>query len=95
QAKAIMDRIYVFREKHGLRNKVGGVVTVARRAGSTHAFSAFLNFFNSNRIISAGGAIAYADKKGEVRQDKRGMSEAKGLGKAMVKAIQIHKQGNK
>ena len=95
QAKAIMDRIYVFREKQELKSKAGGVVTVARRAGATHAFSAFINFFNSNRMVIAGGAIAYADEKGEVRQDKRGMGEAKGLGKAMVKAILIHKEDDR
>jgi len=38
-----------------------------------------------------GGAVAYAGKRGEVRQDKRGMAEAMTLGRVMVKAI--HRYG--
>ena len=63
QAKALIDRTFVFRKGRELRNKVAGVVVVARRTGAGPAFSAFLNFFNIQRMISAGGAIGYSDQE--------------------------------
>ena len=39
-----------------------------------------------------GGAIAFADKKGDVREDKRGMAEARALGKAIVNTILRYKR---
>jgi len=113
QAKALIDRTFVFLEGRRLRNKVAGVVVVARRLGTTPAFSAFHDFFNIHRMVSAGGAIgytseeeisreergggvvAYAGKKGDVRQDKQGMAEAKALGRAMVKSIKVLQSINK
>ncbi len=48
-----------------------------------------------SREDRGGGAIAYADKKGEVRQDERGLAEAKMLGSAMVKTIEaVHRVTN-
>lgn len=91
QAKALIDRTFVLREGHRLRNKVAGVVVVARRAGATHAFSAFRNFFNLQRMPSPGGAIAYADKKGDVREDSRGMAEARALGRIVAQTIERYK----
>ena len=38
-----------------------------------------------------GGAIAYAGAKGEVRNDQRGMAEARALGRAVVRTIQRYK----
>ncbi len=105
QAKSLIDRTFAFLEGRRLRNKVAGVVVVARRSGTAPAFSAFHDFFNIHRMVSAGGAIgytseeeisreergggviAYADKKGDARQDMRGMAEARALGRAVVKSI--------
>lgn len=100
QAKALIDRTYLFLKGRRLRNKVAGVVVVARRTGASHAFSAFQNFFYIHRMLSAtasgeeiepggrgGGAIAYAGKKGDVRQDRRGLNEARALGRAIVETI--------
>jgi len=110
QAKALIDRTYVFLEGRRLRNKVVGVVVVARRTGATPTFSAVQSFFNIHRMTSAtraiaqasgektepegrgGGAIAYAGGKGDVRQDKRGMSEARALGRTIVETIQGYKE---
>ncbi len=91
QAKALIDRTFVLREGHRLRNKVAGVIIVARRAGATHAFSAFRNFFNLQRMPCPGGAIAYADKKGDVREDSRGMAEARALGRIVAQSIKRYK----
>ena len=39
-----------------------------------------------------GGAVAYAEKKGEVRQDNRGMTEARALGTAVAQTIRSYKE---
>lgn len=91
QAKALIDRTYVLRSERRLKNKAAGVVIVTRRAGATQAFSAFRNFFNIQRMPSPGGAIAYADKKGDVRKDSEGIAEAKALGRAVVQTIKRYK----
>ena len=105
QAKAIIDRTFVFRRKRQLRNKVAGAVVVLRNSGSSFALSVLNNFFSLQRMIpvrSIGprteeelatergcGVIAYADKRGEVGKNKRAMTEAQALGKAMVETLQI------
>ena len=38
-------------------------------------------------MLVAGGVIAYGHKKGEVREDKKGIQEAKALGKIMAKML--------
>ena len=57
QAKAILDRSYAFRGTRRLRNKVAGVIVVARRAGAANVFSQFTSFFSVQRMISAAGAL--------------------------------------
>jgi len=72
QAKAIIDRTYVlWRDGRRLRNKVAGVVVVGGRAGTSHAFSVFHNFFTLHRMTSAAGAIAYASEE-EIKAEDRG-----------------------
>ena len=110
QAKALIDRTFVFRKGHQLRNKVAGAVVVARRSGASYTFSAFLNFFTLHRMIPAEGSrhyigkeqvapegrgvgsIAYADKRGGVREDKRGIEETRALGRNVVRTIQWCKE---
>lgn len=104
QAKAVIDRTYLFRRNRELRNKVAGAVVVARGGGGSFAYSALNAFFNLQRMIPARSigsrtedelatersmVIAYADKRGEVKQDKRAMAQAQALGKAMVETIKI------
>jgi multimeric flavodoxin WrbA len=76
-----------------LRNKTGGVIVVARRAGTAPAFGLFLDFFNIHRMVSLGGAIAYGHAKGSVKHDSRGMAEAKALGRNMAKTLLKYRQG--
>jgi len=105
QAKAIIDRTFVFRRERRLRNKVAGAVVVARQAGASNAFSELSDFFGLHRMIPArsigprteeelarewgGGVIAYADKPGEVKNNQQAMNRAQSLGKAIVETIQI------
>ena len=48
-----------------------------------------------SREERGGGVVAYAGKKGDVRQDKQGMAEAKALGRAIVKSIKAMQSINK
>lgn len=88
QAKALLDRTFIFRRERPLRNKSAGVVVVARQRGVSETLAAFFNYFYVQRMTLAGGVTAYADKRGEVRQNKLAMDEARELGRAMVQAIQ-------
>lgn len=105
QAKVMIDRTFVFRKERRLRNKVAGAVVVARDTGGSAAFGQLSDFFNLLRMIPArsigprtieelaeergGGVIAYADKRGEVKSNKKAMAEAQALGKAMVETLQV------
>jgi multimeric flavodoxin WrbA len=107
QAKIIMDRTFLFRRGRKLRNKVGGVVVVARQVGASNAFSELNEFFGLHRMMPArsigprtedelirewgGGVIAYADKPGEVVNNQQAMTRAQLLGVAMVETIQLIK----
>lgn len=88
QMKLLIDRSYPFEAGHQLRGKVGAGIVVARRAGAGNAMLEFMEFFNTHRMIYAGGALAYGDKRGDVRNDDRGMGEAKALGRVVVRYIQ-------
>ena len=104
QAKAVIDRTFVFRRDRRLRNKVAGAVVVARNSGASATFSALSDFFNLHRMIPArsigsrtveelakewgGGVIAYADKPGEVKKDEQAIAKAQSLGKAIVETLQ-------
>ena len=105
QAKALIDRTYCWSQVHqaqsrsnkpisgshvgSLRNKVGGTIVVAHRAGATQAARQISDFFRLYRIIEAGVAIAYADEKGEVKNDEQGLHEAWAVGRAAVKMIKL------
>ena len=89
QAKTLIDRSYVFRERRDLRNKAAGVVVTVERAGAVSALSVFTNFFNIQRMIMVGSAIGYSGpERGAVKEDKTGIGEARALGRAMVRRIQ-------
>ncbi len=103
QAKAFMDRTYCLIASHraklqggelsgempreDLRGKVGGIITVAHRAGATPAVGQISDFYRIHRIVEAGAAIAYARKKGDVASDDQGMREARMVGKAVVRLV--------
>ena len=103
QAKAFIDRTYCLSSGHralipsehaqikqyqkGLRDKVGGIIVVARRAGATSAFRQISDFFRFHRMVEGGGAIAYAADRGEASKDEQGVREARWAGRAVVKAI--------
>jgi multimeric flavodoxin WrbA len=88
QAKTFIDRTFIFRTDRPLKNKIAGLVIVARRRGISQTFSALTNYCYIQKMHVAGGVTAYADKRGDVRQNKVAMDETKELGRDMFRAIQ-------
>ncbi len=86
QTKTLMDRTYSLWHG-GLRNRIGGAILVAGRAGDVSASSVFASFFNIQRMVSAGTAMAFGLERGEVRKDERGMAEAKALGRVVARYV--------
>ncbi len=88
QAKIFIDRTYALFRQRKLRNKVGGIVVVAARAGCSSACGPLRAFLQRHRMIEGGTAMAYGWKRGEVEQDEHGLREARTVGRAVVRAIQ-------
>jgi multimeric flavodoxin WrbA len=104
QIKALIDRTFAFKRKKQLRNKVAGAIVVLRGSGASFAMSTLNNYFNLQSMIPARsigsrteeelaiergyGVIAFADKRGEVKENKKAIMAAQALGKAMVETLQ-------
>ncbi len=92
QAKALMDRTYVFLPDRKLRDKVAGLVVTTGRLGGTTASTVFSIFFNVHRMIPAGVAIGFGGTdRGKIREDERGMTDAEALGRAVVRRVQSYR----
>ena len=88
QTKTFIDRVgylNMARGRKAFRNKVGGAIVVAKRAGLSYAYDQILMFFSGMRMITANPAVgALASAKGEVLKDTEGVEAAKELGRSMV-----------
>ena len=88
QTKTFIDRVgylSIARGRKAFRNKVGGAIVVAKRAGLSYAYDQILMFFSGMRMITANPAVgALASAKGEVLKDTEGVEAAKELGRSMV-----------
>jgi multimeric flavodoxin WrbA len=102
QAKIIMDRTYAFSRKldhfyirgeseRPLKNKVGAAVITTGRVGGASALGLFMQYFNSRRMLYAGGTIGFGtqEDKRKILADDRAMNEAKAVGKLIVKNIKM------
>jgi multimeric flavodoxin WrbA len=105
QAKAVIDRTYIFRPRRELRNKVGAAVVVAGQAGASLSFNNIIGFFNMQKMVlaksigprtedeliddRAGGVIAYAYDPGEVSQNLRALAQARALGKSIMETLDL------
>ena len=95
QAKALIDRTFVFYETSGLRNKVAGVVVTSQRSGAARVIATFNGFFTTQKMIMVGradgitGDEGYTDSEA-VKKDKKGMGRAEELGERIVEYLRSH-----
>jgi multimeric flavodoxin WrbA len=67
--------------------KVGAAIVTQRRAGAIHAFDSINHFFTANHMIVVGSSywnIGFGREKGEVAEDKEGITTMHDLGKNMA-----------
>ncbi|MEM3040706.1 MAG: flavodoxin family protein [Nitrososphaerota archaeon] len=87
QAKLFIDRTYALRGGK-LAGKVCGCIAVAGRRGTTNALAQLIMFFLGQGMFPvSNGVSAYASAKGSVKEDQRGMSGARELGRRIAEAI--------
>ena len=89
QAKIILDRTFSLQTPDkALKNKVGGVITVAGSLGLIDALKDFYFYFAVRQMIPANFVSAYAVKEGEIKQREKGMEAAWNLGRQMVQIVE-------
>ena len=88
QAKAIIDRTFSFiTPETSLRNKVGGLVTVAGSIGLIDVVKDFYFFFALKQMLPANFVAAYATSKGDIDNRELGLAAAFDLGRQMVQLV--------
>ncbi len=96
QAKALIDRTFVFSKDFKLRGKAAGVIGVGERLGITDVFAALTGFFYLQRMIPVGFAAGFGEERGDVNDGSavnvRGMKEARALGSNIARLIRSQKE---
>ena len=95
QAKAILDRTYVYRMDRKLSGKVAGAIIVTRRVGAGQVRNLLYSYFVRQGTIVVGAAIGYANRRGEIRQGVGGspanlpaLEEARNLATTVVRMVE-------
>jgi multimeric flavodoxin WrbA len=86
QMVSLISRFYATRSKP-LKNKVGGPIVVARRAGHNFTLAQLLFFFMISEMIVPGSTywnVAFGRSKGDVLKDEEGISTIKNFGRKMA-----------
>jgi multimeric flavodoxin WrbA len=86
QIVTLISRFYSARGKP-LKNKVGGPIVVARRAGHNFTFAQLMFFFMIQEMIVPGSTywnVAFGRAKGDVTKDEEGIQTIKNFGKQLV-----------
>lgn len=86
QIASLISRFYGTRGKP-LKNKVGGPIVVARRAGHNFTFAQLMFFFMISEMIVPGSTywnIAFGRKKGEVKKDEEGIRTIRNFGQRLA-----------
>jgi len=86
QIVSFISRFYATRDKP-LKNKVGGPIVVARRAGHNFTFAQLMFFFMIQGMIVPGSSywnIAFGRQKGDVLKDEEGIQTIKNFGHNMT-----------
>jgi multimeric flavodoxin WrbA len=82
----LISRFYAIRDKP-LKNKVGGPIVVARRAGHNFTLAQLMFFFMISEMIVPGSSywnIAFGRAKGDVLKDEEGINTIKNFGRNMA-----------
>lgn len=94
QAKAIMDRTFLFLISMRLKGKIAAPIVALRRVGAGQTRNLLYGFFIAQGMIPVRGAIGYGPEKGEVRKgvggtrDLSAMEEARSVGTDIVQMLQ-------
>jgi multimeric flavodoxin WrbA len=83
---SLISRFYSIRGKP-LRNKVGGPIVVARRAGHNFTFAQLMFFFMISEMIVPGSTywnVAFGRSKGDVTKDEEGVRTIKNFGQKLA-----------
>jgi multimeric flavodoxin WrbA len=86
QIVSLISRFYATHDKP-LKNKVGGPIVVARRAGHNFTFAQLMFFFMIQGMIVPGSSywnIAFGRQKGDVLKDEEGIKTIKNFGRNMA-----------
>jgi multimeric flavodoxin WrbA len=93
QAKAIMDRTYLFLGDRKLKGKVAAPVLAVRRVGAGQTRNLLYGYFMGHGMIPVRGAIGYGREKGDVKQGVGGahgslaLEEARTVGTDIVQML--------
>lgn len=82
QITSLISRFYSTRGKP-LKNKVGGPIVVARRAGHNFTFAQLMFFFMISEMIVPGSSywnVAFGRSKGDVVKDEEGINTIRNFG---------------
>ena len=86
QAKAIVDRTFSLNTPEtSLKNKVGGIVTVAGSLGMIDAIKDFYFLFAVKQMLPASYVAMYSGAVHDLQKLEKGMKAARDLGRQMVK----------
>jgi multimeric flavodoxin WrbA len=97
EMKALIDRAGMTSRANGdmFKRKLGAAIVTQRRGGGIHAFDTMNHFFTIGQMIIVGSSywnIGFGREKGEVADDKEGLSVMCDLGKNMAWLLQkLHK----
>ena len=89
QAKAIIERTFSLNTPEtSLRNKVGGIVTVAGSLGMIDAIKDFYFLFAVKQMLPASYVAMYSGAVDDLQRLEKGMKAARDLGRQVAKLIE-------
>jgi multimeric flavodoxin WrbA len=94
QAKAIMDRMFLFLPDRRLKGKVVAPIVALRRVGAAQTQNLLYGFFIAQGMIPVRAAIGYGREKGDVKQgvggsiDLSALEEARNVGLEVIQILQ-------
>ena len=94
QAKAIMDRAFLFLPDRRLKGKVAAPIVALRGVGAAQTQNLLYGFFLAQGMIPVRAAIGYGREKGDVKQgvggsiDLSALEEARNVGLEVVRMLQ-------